>query len=525
MFLPQVVKSARVMKKAVAHLIPYIEAEKAAANDTRAAGKILLATVKGDVHDIGKNIVGVVLQCNNFEVIDLGVMVPTAKILETAQRERCDMIGLSGLITPSLEEMSFVATEMERLGVRLPLLIGGATTSKVHTALKIAPRTTNPVVHVLDASRAVGVAQSLLSDGLREQYVAGVAAEYAEIRVARGQRRATEQRQSLDAARGNRVRIDVSRVAPPPRFTGARVFDQYPLADLVDRIDWTPFFQTWELAGHYPAILEDPVVGETARSLYADARAMLDRIVHEQWLTARAVVGFWPANSVGDDIVLHADVARRETVGTFRTLRQQMVKRDGRPNYALADFVAPLESGVVDHVGAFCVTTGIGIDERVAAFEAAHDDYSSILLKALADRLAEAFAERMHEQVRREHWGYAPEEALDNAALIREQYQGIRPAPGYPACPDHTEKATIFELLDVPRAIGVTLTESMAMFPTASVSGYYLSHPDAQYFGVGKIERDQLEDYARRKGVPLEDAARWLAPNLHDDAMVQTVAG
>jgi 5-methyltetrahydrofolate--homocysteine methyltransferase len=444
-------------------------------------------------------------------------MVPAQKILDTAEREGCDIVGLSGLITPSLEEMSFVAAEMARRGMRQPLLIGGATTSKVHTALRIAPHYGQPVVHVLDASRAVGVAQSLLSDGLRERFAADVAAEYADIREKRGQRKAAEPRQGVEAARANRAPIDVSVPVPVPRWTGARTFDQYPLADLVDRIDWTPFFQTWELAGHFPAILDDPVVGETARSLYADARAMLDRIVHEQWLTARAVVGFWPAHAEGDDIALFADAARTEPVGMFRTLRQQMVKRDGRPNLALSDWVAPSEAGVTDYVGAFCVTTGVGIDEHVARFEAQHDDYSAILLKALADRLAEAFAERMHEQVRREHWGYAPEEALDNAALIREQYQGIRPAPGYPACPDHTEKATLFELLGVPAAIGVTLTESMAMLPTASVSGYYFWRPEAKYFGVGKIERDQLEDYAARKGVPVEEAARWLAPVLNDE--------
>jgi 5-methyltetrahydrofolate--homocysteine methyltransferase len=528
MFLPQVVKSARVMKKAVAHLIPYIEAEKAANNDTRAAGKILMATVKGDVHDIGKNIVGVVLQCNNFEVLDLGVMVPASKILETAKREKCDIIGLSGLITPSLEEMAFLASEMERLELTTPLLIGGATTSKVHTALKIAPNYSGAVVHVLDASRAVGVAQSLLSDGLRDQYIANIATEYAEIREQRARRKSGEVRQSIAAARANAVAIDWTDVVPPvPTYTGVRTFDQYPLADLVDRIDWTPFFQTWELAGHYPAILEDPVVGETARSLFADAQAMLRRIVDEQWLTARAAVGFWPANSVGDDIELYTDGSRATPLATFRTLRQQMVKRDGRPNSALSDFVAPRDSGVADYVGAFCVTTGVGIDERVARFEADNDDYSSIMLKALADRLAEAFAERMHEQVRRQHWGFAPDEALDNSALIREQYQGIRPAPGYPACPDHTEKATIFELLDAPALIGVSLTESMAMLPTASVSGYYFWHPDARYFGVGKIERDQLEDYAERKGMPLAEAARWLAPNLNDDVVVRaaTMAG
>jgi 5-methyltetrahydrofolate--homocysteine methyltransferase len=370
--------------------------------------------------------------------------------------------------------------------------------------------------------------QSLLSDGLRDQYITDIAAEYAEIREQRARRKSGEVRQSIAAARANGVMVDWTDLVPPvPTYTGVRTFDQYPLADLVDRIDWTPFFQTWELAGHYPAILEDPVVGEAARSLFADAQAMLRRIVDEQWLTARAAVGFWPANSVGDDIELYTDGSRSSNLATVRTLRQQMVKRDGRPNSALSDFVAPRGSGVADYVGAFCVTTGVGIDERVARFEADNDDYSSIMLKALADRLAEAFAERMHEQVRRQHWGFAPEEALDNSALIREQYQGIRPAPGYPACPDHTEKATIFELLDAPALIGVSLTESMAMLPTASVSGYYFWHPEAKYFGVGKIERDQLEDYAERKGMPLAEAARWLAPKLNDDVVVRpaTMAG
>jgi 5-methyltetrahydrofolate--homocysteine methyltransferase len=523
MFLPQVVKSARVMKRAVAHLIPYIEQEKldrAAAGgpeeeSARGAGRVLLATVKGDVHDIGKNIVGVVLQCNGFEVIDLGVMVPAATILERAKLEGVDLVGLSGLITPSLEEMAFVAGEMERQGFTVPLLIGGATTSKVHTAVKIAPNYHAPVVHVLDASRAVGVAGSLLSDQLKDQFVADVAADYEAVRVNRLGRRDAERLLPLEQARRNPVAVDWAAYAPPPpSFTGVRVFDAWPLEDLVGRIDWTPFFQTWELAGHYPAILDDPVVGEAARSLWRDAQAMLDRIVRGRLLTARAVVGFWPANAVGDDVRLYADVARREALGTVHFLRQQQAKGDGRPNYCLADFVAPVESGLPDHFGAFAVTAGVGLDAVVAEFEARHDDYSSILAKALADRLAEALAERLHERVRAELWGYAPGEALDNAALVREQYQGIRPAPGYPACPDHTEKGPLFGLLGATEAIGVSLTESFAMTPTAAVSGYYLSHPQARYFGVGKIGRDQAEDYARRRGIPVAEAERWLSPNL-----------
>jgi 5-methyltetrahydrofolate--homocysteine methyltransferase len=485
MFLPQVVKSARVMKRAVAHLVPYIEAGKAAG--TKAKGKILLATVKGDVHDIGKNIVGVVLQCNNFEVIDLGVMVPSQKILDTARLEGVDLIGLSGLITPSLEEMSFVASEMEREGMRIPLLIGGATTSRAHTALKIDPQYSGPVVHVLDASRAVGVAGSLVSDGLRDGYVEEVRKEYEELRKSRAERQASAPRVSLEEARRNKVPIDWSVVTPPkPSFLGVRDFQRWPLEDLVPRIDWTPFFQTWELAGHYPAILQDPVVGEQAAALFNDAQAMLKRIIDERGLTAKGVVGFWPANTVEhEDIALYTDESRSAELARFHFLRQQMKKGDGRPNYCLADFTAPVESGVADYVGAFAVTTGHGVEERVAAFEAEQDVYSSILLKALADRLAEAFAERLHEKVRTELWGYAPDERLDNAALIREQYQGIRPAPGYPACPVHAEKGTIFRLMQVPERIGVTLTESYAMYPTAAVSGYYFWHPESRYFGVG----------------------------------------
>jgi 5-methyltetrahydrofolate--homocysteine methyltransferase len=509
----------------VAHLIPYIEAEKelnAGGGEKKAKGKVLLATVKGDVHDIGKNIVGVVLQCNNYEVIDLGVMVPCAKLLETAKAENVDILGLSGLITPSLEEMSFVAGEMQREGFTIPLLIGGATTSKIHTAVKIEQHYQGPVVHVLDASRAVSVASTLLSDDLRDGFVNDTRKEYEELRVRRAERQREIKRQSIAAARANKPKIDYAATPTPvPTFEGVRTFDDFPLAELVPRIDWTPFFQTWELAGHYPEILEDAKVGETARNLYQDAQAMLRKIVNEHWLHARAVVGFFRANSNGaEDIVLK--VAGSTNAGdsngaVVHTIRQQMVKPDGRPNYALADFVAPAESGIEDYIGLFAVTTGIGLDERVAKFEAVHDDYNAILIKALADRLAEAFAERLHERVRRELWGYAPNEHFDNVEIIRGAYQGIRPAPGYPACPDHTEKGTLFSLLDATGRAGITLTESFAMLPTAAVSGYYFWRPEAQYFGTGKIERDQVEDYAVRKGMDLAVAERWLAPILNYD--------
>jgi 5-methyltetrahydrofolate--homocysteine methyltransferase len=516
MFLPQVVKSARVMKKAVAHLIPYLEAERERGTGAHTNGKVLLATVKGDVHDIGKNIVGVVLQCNNYEVLDLGVMVPAARILETARQEGVDLIGLSGLITPSLEEMRFVAGELERAGFRVPLLIGGATTSRVHTAVKIAPEYHGPTVHVLDASRAVGVAGKLLSPGMRDEFTAGVAAQYQEIRRERADRRPAEARQPIAAARANRLVIDWTATPPPvPCFTGVRTLDEYPLAELVERIDWTPFFQTWELAGHYPAILDDPAVGPAARSLFADATALLDRMVRERLVRASGAVGFFAAGAVGDDIELYRDAARREPLAVIHTLRQQMAKQPGRPNLALADFVAPVGSGVEDWIGAFAVTAGHGLDELVAEFERRHDDYNAILAKALADRLAEAFAERLHERVRREFWGYAPHEALPNDDLIRERYQGIRPAPGYPACPDHTEKSTLFALLRAEERAGIHLTESFAMLPSAAVSGYYFWRPEAQYFGVGKIERDQVEDYARRKGMDVRAVERWLAPTLN----------
>ncbi len=521
MFLPQVVKSARVMKRAVAHLIPYIEAEKQALGGegnghAKSNGRVLLATVKGDVHDIGKNIVGVVLQCNNYEVIDLGVMVPSARILETARRENVDIIGLSGLITPSLEEMSFVAGEMEREGFTIPLLIGGATTSRVHTAVKIEPKYRGPTVHVIDASRAVGVAGNLRSESSRKDYVASVKAEYQDVRTQRGSRKAEERRQSIADARRNRLAIDWTTITPPePCFTGVRTLKDYPLDELVPLIDWTPFFQTWELAGHYPAILNDPLTGPAARGLFQDAGVLLDRIVRKRLLRAQGVFGLFPANSVGDDIELYTDEERTQRKAVIHTIRQQMVKPPGRPNLALADFVATRASGRPDYLGAFAVTAGVGIEALVAQFEADHDDYNAILTKALADRLAEAFAELLHRRVRTEFWGYARDEALDKEGLIKERYQGIRPAPGYPACPDHTEKRTLFDLLGAERQAGMTLTESFAMLPTASVSGYYFWHPQAQYFGVGKIERDQVEDYARRKALDVATTERWLAPNLN----------
>ncbi|UYO52784.1 methionine synthase [Rhodopseudomonas palustris] len=524
MFLPQVVKSARVMKQAVAYLMPFMEAEKAAnlaagkdSGERSSAGKIVLATVKGDVHDIGKNIVGIVLQCNNFEVIDLGVMVPAAKIIETAKAENADIIGLSGLITPSLDEMSFLAGELQRSGFDIPLLIGGATTSRVHTAVKIDPAyPAGSVVHVNDASRAVGVASSLLSKDKGVAYAAEIRADYAKISAAHHRAQADKKRLTLTAARANATKIDWAATKPvKPSFIGTRSFGSYSLAELVDYIDWTPFFQAWELAGRFPAILEDGVVGEAARSLYADARKMLDRIVTENWFTANATIGFWPANAQGDDILVYADEARTTPIATLHSLRQQLDKREGRANAALSDFIAPVASGVADYIGGFVVTAGIGEDVIADKFKAERDDYSSIMVKALADRLAEAFAERMHARVRREFWGYAPDETLSADDLILEKYQGIRPAPGYPAQPDHTEKATLFELLDAEASAGVTLTESFAMWPGSSVSGLYFSHPQSAYFGVGKIERDQVEDYAARKGWDVATAERWLAPVLN----------
>ncbi|UPJ72321.1 methionine synthase [Bradyrhizobium sp. 187] len=524
MFLPQVVKSARVMKQAVAWLMPFMEEEKArnlangiGTEGSSSAGKIVLATVKGDVHDIGKNIVGIVLQCNNYEVIDLGVMVPAAKIVDTVKAEKADIVGLSGLITPSLDEMAFFAAELQREGLKLPLLIGGATTSRVHTAVKIDPSyRAGPVVHVNDASRAVGVASALLSPERREAYAAEVRAEYAKISDAHMRAQADKKRLKLATARANRVPVDFTANKPvKPTFLGTRSFDDYDLAELVPYIDWTPFFQTWELAGRFPAILDDAKVGEVARSLYGDARKMLDLIVKEKWFRARATVGFWPANAQGDDIVLYADESRTRTVATLHTLRQQLEKREGRFNAALSDFVAPATTGVPDYVGGFVVTAGIGEDVVADRFKMANDDYSSILCKALADRLAEAFAERMHARVRREFWAYAPDETLSPDELILEKYQGIRPAPGYPAQPDHTEKATLFELLDAENTAGVKLTESYAMWPGSSVSGLYLANPESYYFGVGKIERDQVEDYAARKGMSVAETERWLAPILN----------
>jgi 5-methyltetrahydrofolate--homocysteine methyltransferase len=524
MFLPQVVKSARVMKQAVAWLMPFMEEDKArnlasgiGGVSNSSAGKIVLATVKGDVHDIGKNIVGIVLQCNNFEVIDLGVMVPAAKIVETVKAEKADIVGLSGLITPSLDEMAFFAGELQREGLKLPLLIGGATTSRVHTAVKIDPNyRAGPVVHVNDASRAVGVASSLLSPEKREAYAAEVRAEYAKISDAHLRAQADKKRLKLSDARANRVPIDFAARPPvKPSFLGTKTFGDYDLAELVPYIDWTPFFQTWELAGRFPAILDDAKVGEVARSLYDDARKMLDLIVREKWFRARATVGFWPANADGDDIVLYADENRTKKIATLHTLRQQLEKRKGRFNAALSDFIAPTATGVPDYVGGFVVTAGIGEDAVADRFKKSNDDYSSILCKALADRLAEAFAERMHARVRREFWAYAPDETLSNDELILEKYQGIRPAPGYPAQPDHTEKATLFALLDAENTAGVKLTESFAMWPGSSVSGLYFSNPESFYFGVGKIERDQVEDYAARKDMTVAEVERWLAPILN----------
>jgi 5-methyltetrahydrofolate--homocysteine methyltransferase len=520
MFLPQVVKSARVMKQAVAYLMPYMEQEKdGRAHVSRSNGKIVMATVKGDVHDIGKNIVGVVLQCNNYEVIDLGVMVPAAKILETAQKEQADIIGLSGLITPSLDEMCHVAAEMERQGFEVPLMIGGATTSRVHTAVKIHPNyQRGQAVYVTDASRAVGVAQALLSAESKAGYVAEIRNEYAKVAAAHARAQEDKVRLSLAAARDNAPKLDWSGayVPPKPSFLGSRVLSDFPVKDLVDAIDWTPFFRTWELSGRFPAILDDDKVGHAARSLYDDARAMLDKIVKENWFTANAVFGFWPAQAQGDDILLFADEARSTPIATLHALRQQLARREGRANTALSDFVAPRDSGVPDYIGAFAVTAGIGEEVIAERFKKANDDYSAIMVKALADRLAEAFAEKLHQQVRKEFWGYAPDETLSNEALIREEYQGIRPAPGYPAQPDHTEKGTLFELLE-PERIGVELTESYAMTPGAAVCGLYFSHPQSAYFGVGKIERDQVADYARRKGWTLEETERWLAPILNYD--------
>jgi 5-methyltetrahydrofolate--homocysteine methyltransferase len=551
MFLPQVVKSARVMKQAVAHLVPYIEAEKLRTGNTSAKGKIVMATVKGDVHDIGKNIVTVVLQCNNFEVVNMGVMVPCQQILDAAREHHADIIGLSGLITPSLEEMAHVAKEMQRQGFAIPLLIGGATTSRVHTAVKIEPNYPGgATVYATDASRAVGVCSNLLSDTLRDEYIAGIKADYAQAREQHAGRKEKAVYVTLAEARAHGLKTNWSKnptplkpplsggktSAPPmtrggregfepytppkPWLTGVHKFEAYPLDKIAAYIDWTPFFHAWELSGRYPKILQDAVVGEEARKLFADAQAMLKKIIDEKWLTANAVFGLFPANSVavngglGDDIEIYTDETRKKVAMTWHNLRQQTRKPDDIPNYCLADFIAPKQTKVKDYIGAFAVTAGIGIDTRVAEFEKQHDDYSAILLKSLADRLAEAFAELLHARVRREFWGYAADEGLDNDALIAENYRGIRPAPGYPACPEHTEKGPLFELLQAPLNAGITLTDSYAMLPTAAVSGFYLSHPQAQYFATGKVNRDQVADYAKRKGWTVEEAERWLASVL-----------
>ena len=510
MFLPQVVKSARVMKQAVAYLQPFIEAEKTEA--AKPNGRILMATVKGDVHDIGKNIVGVVLQCNNFEVIDLGVMVPTETILKVAKEKQCDIVGVSGLITPSLDEMVGVAKEMQRQGFDLPLLIGGATTSKAHTAVKIEPHyQNNQVVYVADASRAVGTASKLLSDEHRPAFVQSLKDEYEKVRKRTANRRTNRNLIPYNTAVANRLKLDWDYYTPPaPSFIGTKEFHDYPLAELVEKIDWTPFFMSWELVGKYPRIFDDEVVGEAARALFADAQAILKKIVDEKLLRASAVIGFWPANSnKADDIVLAND--QGEPMATLHHIRQQLDKNTGSDTLlSLADFVAPQDSGKQDYVGGFVVTAGLGVDELVKQYQATGDDYNAIMVKALADRLAEAFAEHMHERVRKEFWGYAPDEQLDNEALIREKYRGIRPAPGYPACPDHTEKATLFKLLDATQATGVELTEHYAMYPTAAVSGWYFSHPDAKYFGTGKIGEDQVESLAQRKGMDKETLERWL---------------
>jgi 5-methyltetrahydrofolate--homocysteine methyltransferase len=514
MFLPQVVKSARVMKRAVAYLIPFIEQGKDA-GARRSNGRIVMATVKGDVHDIGKNIVGVVLQCNNFEVIDLGVMVPCEKILETARREQADLIGLSGLITPSLDEMVHVAKEMQRQGFELPLLIGGATTSPAHTSVKIALQYQSPVVYVKDASRAVGVCQTLTQPAQRAAFIARVGEEHVRRREQHAAKKVKLPELSLAAARANRRAIDWAAYTPAaPRVPGVRSFDNYPLSELLGYIDWMPFFNAWEFTGKFPDVLSDPVVGEAASNLYADARRMLKELIADGWLRVNAVVGLFAANSVGDDVEIYAREARDEPLVTLNFLRQQKGKPDGQPHECLADYVAPRASGVADYFGAFAVSSGLGIEPHLERFQRTHDDYSAIMLKALADRLAEAAAEHFHERVRREHWGYAAAETLTNEQLIREEYRGIRPAPGYPACPDHTEKAKLWRLLDVERGAGIQLTDSYAMYPTASVSGWYIGHPAARYFAVGKIDRDQVEDYARRKGMSLEEAQRWLAPNL-----------
>ena len=518
MFLPQVVKSARVMKKAVAYLLPFIEEEKrlnANSNQRKNAGKILLATVKGDVHDIGKNIVGVVLACNNFEVIDLGVMVPAQEIIRKAREEQVDIIGLSGLITPSLDEMVHFAKEMEREGFTCPLIIGGATTSRIHAAVKIAPNYSGPAIHVLDASRSVTVCSTLMNRDTRAEYIQNISHEYSISREAHLNKRADKRFKTIEEARELKFKINLESHRPPkPTFLGTKILEDFPLAELVPYIDWTPFFHTWELRGTYPKIFQDSFVGTEAKKLFDDAQVLLDQIVHEKRLKANVVIGFWPANAVADDIELYTDESREHVFSTIHTLRQQSEKAKGEPYYALSDFIAPKESGIPDYFGGFAVTTGIGCDELVAEFEKQHDDYNSIMVKALADRLAEALAERMHKRVRKEYWSYAVEESLSNEELIKEQYTGIRPAPGYPACPEHTEKHILFDLLNAEKATGIRLTENFAMYPTAAVSGFYFSHPESRYFGLGKINKDQVLDYAKRKNMSIEEAERWLAPNL-----------
>ncbi|MES1190783.1 MAG: methionine synthase [Steroidobacter sp.] len=518
MFLPQVVKSARVMKKAVAYLIPFIEAQKGAGEVRKADAKIVLATVKGDVHDIGKNIVGVVLQCNNFEVVDLGVMVSCDRILETARKEKADIIGLSGLITPSLDEMVHVAKEMQRQGFETPLLIGGATTSPAHTSIKIDPGYQGSVVYVKDASRSVGVCRNLITAATREEFHKKVKEEHARRREQHHGKKGKAPQYSLKQVRDNKFKIDWTKYTPPvPRHLGIKVFEDYPLTDLVNYIDWMPFFNAWEFGGKFPAILTDPIVGEQCSALYKDAQTMLTAILREHWLKARGVAGMFPANSVGDDVEVYTDDSRSKVLTRLHFLRQQREKPEGHAHNCLADYIAPKDSGVKDYIGAFAVSAGFGIEPHIAKFEAAHDDYSSIMLKAIADRFAEAFAERLHERVRREIWGYAPDERKSNDELINEDYRGIRPAPGYPACPDHTEKATLWSLMDIENKTGIKITESFAMYPTAAVSGWYFSHPDSKYFAVGQIDIDQVQDYAKRKNMPLKDVLRWLQPNLGFD--------
>jgi 5-methyltetrahydrofolate--homocysteine methyltransferase len=524
MFLPQVVKSARVMKKAVAHLIPFIEALADGVQKTN--GTIVLATVKGDVHDIGKNIVGVVLQCNNFAIVDLGVMVSCDKILDTAEKIGADMVGLSGLITPSLEEMSHVASEMQRRGFKVPLLIGGATTSPAHTAVKIDPNYEGPVVYVKDASRAVGVCRQLVTPEMKPAYIAEVKAENVRRREQHAGKKVKGAQLTLAQARNNRFTTDWANYTPPvPRFLGAKIFNDVPLASLTSYIDWMPFFNAWEFTGKFPDVLEDPARGAAAKSLFKDAQEMLATVLREHWLQARAVVGFFPCNSVDEEIEVYSDATRSRVLHRLHHLRQQKGKPAGQPHYALSDFIAPKDSGKLDYIGAFAVTAGIGIEPHLERFAKAHDDYNDILLKSLADRLAEASAEALHLRVRRELWGYAPDERLTNEQLIAESYRGIRPAPGYPACPDHTEKGTLWQMLDVERAVGIRITESYAMYPTAAVSGWYFAHPEAKYFAVGPIDVDQMANYASHKGWSAAEARKWLVSNLesrvadpHDEA-------